>query len=245
MNDDLQTLLQSHFKATEAKRRTQQFVSWCQALDQASPRFKPRVKGSLVADIELQPHRWLSAGLDILRSAHATSYLQLMNGKRGEALQSYLPYSVFLAGTELFLKGMWLCRRASCRRVGHASYVNERVRRGIDQELRSHGHDLLKLIARLRRLGRYRSDPTTLRFLRRISAIVRLYYFPLYQSDQTGSWATARYPKRFYNDHARTARANALNSYPDQHLVVSLFEPMERHLDNLWQLRIGLMKPSK
>jgi hypothetical protein len=245
MDAELTNAVRAHLEAAEAKRRASEFQAWCDSLDRISPRFKPKLKGRFTADTELQPHRWLNAGMDILRSAHVTSRVQLMDGRPGEPLQSFLPYSVFQAGAELFLKGMWLCRFPACRRVAQDSYVNGQVRQRFDKRLRGQGHDLLKLVSRLKRVSRYRSDPVTLRFLHRVSAIIRQYYYPLYQADRLGSWAGARYPKRFYDDQARVARANAWLSFPEQRLVIGLFDPMERHLDNLWQVRAGLMQAKK
>ena len=245
MDDELMEALKKHLAEEEAKRRAREIQSWCAVLDATSPSFRPRLKDGFVAHTELQPHRWLTAGMDVLQSAHVTSRVQLMDGQQGEPLQSFLPYSVFQSGTELFLKGMWLCRFPSCRRVAQGSYANEAVRRRFDQRLREQGHDLLKLIARLKRVSRYRSDPTTMRFLHRISAIIRRFYFPLYQADRIRSWAAARYPKRFYDDKKKVGRANALVSFPDQRLVLALFAPMPRHLEGLWQLRQGLIHARK
>jgi hypothetical protein len=241
MNTELTDGLKAHIKASEAKRRAREFEAWCGALDRISARFKPRLKNGFIAGVELQPHRWLSAAMDILRSANVISRVQLMDGGQGEPMRSFLPYPVFLSGAEIFLKGMWLCRFPACRRVAQNSYVNEPFRRRIDGQLRKQGHDLLKLISRLKRVARYRVDPVTMKFLHRVSAVVRQYHFPLYKADRAWSWSAARYPKRFYNDHARTSRANALQSFPDQRLVIALFDPMERHLDDLWQIRSGLV----
>jgi len=176
--------------------------------------------------------------LDILRSAHVTGYVQLMGGQQGEPLQCFLPYSVFQAGAEVFLKGMWLCQFPSCRQVSHTSYISLGLRQTVDRKLRRQGHDLLKLIGCLKRIKCYRADPKSTQFLNRISAIVRLYYFPLHQAGRA-SWANARYPKRFYNDHEKQGHADGFTSYPDQRLVYGLFKPMARHLDQLWNLRRG------
>jgi hypothetical protein len=234
----------NELKARKAKHEAEQFRAWCAMLDGMPPRVKRRLKPGYLAAVELQPHRWLSAGIDLLRSAHVTGYVQLMNGQQGEPLQSFLPYSVFQAGTEVFLKGMWLCQFPSCRRVAHASYVGIQSRKRIDDRLRQQSHDLLKLIGRLRRVKRYREDVKSMQFLRRISAITRLYYFPVHQAGR-GSWATARYPKRFYNDVRKEGHADGYNSYPEQRLVQALFAPMSHHLDGLWNLRRGLLESRK
>ncbi len=147
---------------------------------------------------------------------------------------------MFLSGAEIFLKGMWLCQFPACRRIRHNSYVNEAFRKRYFLRLKSHGHDLLRLIGRLRRLRVYRNDPVTMRFLERLSAIIRMYYYPLYQADK--NWASARYPKRFYDDREKIGASDAVNSYPNQWLVIGLFRPMETHLDRLWGLRHNLQK---
>jgi hypothetical protein len=241
MSAELTDELKAHFKASEAKRRAKKVEAWCDALGRTSSRFRPRLKGGFTAGVELQPLRWLAEGMAILRSANVLSRVQLMDGRQGESMQSILPYPVFLAGTELFLKGMWLCRFPACRRVARNSYVSEPFRRRINRQLRNQNHDLLKLISLLKRVARYRADPATLRFLHRVSTIVRQFYLPIDKANRAWSWAAARYPIRLYNDQARTGRANALQSFPDQRLVIDLFGPMERHLDELWQLRPGLL----
>lgn len=241
MADPLEIAVHQELKKRAEKNRRDEVAKWCAFLDQASPRTKRRLKKGFIADVEVQPHRWFSAGLDILQSAHVTSRVQLMNGEQGEPMQSFLPYSVFQSGAEVFLKGMWLCQFPACRRVAHTSYVGPRLRRSVDRRLRDQGHDLLKLIGRLRRIRRYRADPTSMKFLARVSAIIRLFYFPLHQAGR-GSWATARYPKRFYYDTAKAASADGFSSYPDQRLVLALFTHMSRHLDQLWNLRRGLLR---
>lgn len=241
MSDDLTLALRKELRIRKTMRRNEELRVWYETLDRVPQTARLRLKENYVADVELQPHRWLSGGLDILRSAHVTSYVQLMDGQPGEPLQSFLPYSVFQAGAEVFLKGMWLCRFPACRRVAHTSYVRPSLRQSIDARLRRQGHDLLKLVGRLKRVKRYRDDPKSMQFLFRISTIVRLYYFPIYKSGR-GSWATARYPKRFYHDLGKKGHADGFNSYPDHRLVYALFFAMSQHLDQLWRLRRGLIK---
>jgi hypothetical protein len=145
-------------------------------------------------------------------------------------------------GTELFLKGMWLCQFDDCRKVAHSDYVAEATRRNYAQGLRNLGHDLLKIIGELRLVGNYINSPSVLTFLARIEAIVRNFYFPLYAADKhSREWANSRYPKRFYNDSNASGRADAFQSYPEQRLIVRLFEPIEAELDKIWLLRNGLL----
>ncbi len=247
MEDDAELIaaVKKELADREARQRAADFQLWCAALDAIPKRRKPRIKGNYVAEIELQPHRWLTAGMNNLKSAHVTSHVQFMDGVQGPPLQSFLPYPVFLAGTELFLKGMWLCRFPSCRRVSHKSYVSPKLRGRFNKRLKDLGHDLLALIRVLKHVKKYRTDLLTMRFLNRVATIIRDFYYPLYQADRLGSWAAARYPKRFYDDQNREATADALQSFPDQRYVIDLFAPMERHLDNLWQLRRGLIEARK
>lgn len=240
MADELMNALNEHRRKDREKRRAQEFAAWCARWDSAPPRVRRRLKRGVVADLELQPHRWLSAGLDLIRSAHVTSRVALFDGQQGEPMQSYLPYGVFQFGTELFLKGMFLCRYPACRRVAQNAYVSMAARQRISRKLRGLSHDLLRVIARLKRAGKYRDDAKTMQFLRRISAIIRLDYYPLHVTH--GRWADARYPKRFYDDLTQEGHADALQSYPEQRVLLALFEPMERHIDQLWNLRCDLLK---
>jgi hypothetical protein len=240
MADPLMNALNDHLREERGKRNAQEFAAWCSHWDGAPPRARRRLKRGVVADLELQPHRWLSAGLDLIKSAHVTSRVALFEGKEGEPMQSYLPYGVFQFGTELFLKGMFLCQYPACRRVAQNAYVPMEVRQRIFEKLRSLSHDLLRVIARLKRVRKYRDDKPTMLFLRRISAIIRLDYFPLHVT--RSRWADSRYPKRFYDDLAKKGHADSHQQYPEQRVLLALFEPMERHVDQLWRLRRGLIE---
>lgn len=223
--------------ATQEKR----FQDWCAELDRLPTNYVPQLKENFKPDIELQPKRWLGHAMDIIESAHVTARVQLMGGVQGEAFSSFLPYPIFQMGAETFLKGMLLCRFTQCRRVAQNSYVNPATRQRYLRRLKNYGHDLLKLIRHLRRISPYRCDDTARKFLRRVEAITRCYYHPLYEADR-GSWAAARYPKRFYDDHAHTAGADAMKSFPQQSSVLRLFRDMDRHLDEHWQITCGLAK---
>lgn len=164
-----------------------------------------------------------------------------MNGEKGAPISSFLPYPTFQMGTEIFLKGMWLSQFEECRKLAHADYATPAARQRYSKSLHSLGHDLLKILGQLRLVTEYQLNPDALQFLTRVEAIIRRYYFPLYAADKKSrEWANSRYPKRFYNDAAQVGKADALQSYPQQRLVVGLFMPMERHLDKMWSLRAGL-----
>ncbi len=225
------------------KRNEKEFLDWCVELAALPEDYELKLKDGVKADIELQPFRWMSHGLDLLRSSKGIGAVQLMNGRQGPFLDSYLPYQVFQMGTEIFLKGMWLCQFDDCRHLAHEGYVGADKRRNYVERLKNDlGHDLLKIIATNREIPRYQADPTTMRFLKIVEGVVRCFYFPLYQADKRGNhWAHSRYPKRFYKDTDQEGCAAALQSYPRQWLIVKLFEPMETHVDHLWQLRAGLL----
>lgn len=74
-----------------------------------------KLKGKLIADVDLQPLRWMSEGLQLIDSFHGTVHIQLRDGVQGEPLNRMLHYPVFQTGSELFLKGMWLCKFPRCR----------------------------------------------------------------------------------------------------------------------------------
>lgn len=68
--------------------------------------------------------------------------------------------------------------------------------------------------------------------------MIRWYYFPLYKADKPKArWAYSRYPKRFYNDDTRTARADSLSRYPQQTMVARLFQEEKDRVGRLWNLR--------
>ena len=229
----------------EKDRRAKEFKTWCEQLDRVPKGYTLKLKDGLIPDLELQPWRWISRGIEILQSTHVVSRVRHLGGREGEPIQSVLPYPVFLSGAELFFKGMWLCRFPACRRVAQKGYLNIRTRRKHDNLLRGLGHDLIGLIKANRRILAYRRDPVSLAFLKRVEALVRCFYYPLVDADKKSGWAVARYPKRFYNDSSRQGYADGLISLPQQRLVLQLFEPMESHLDRLWQLRRGLIERQK
>lgn len=226
----------------EARRRAEAYSSWCRDLDALPGDFELRLKDGLQADVELQPFRWMGLGLDLLQSSKGTIAVQHFDGSQGPFLDSFLPYPVFQMGAEIFLKGMWLCQFEDCRALADRGHIDAAKRRAYIERLKNElGHDLLKGVAANRQIPQYQADATVMRFLKIVEGVVRRFYFPLYQADKRGNhWAHSRYPKRFYNDSSREGRADAFQSYPQQWLIVRLFEPMERHVDKLWGLRAGL-----
>jgi hypothetical protein len=201
----------------------------------------------LKADLELQPARWLRLGLDLIQSSKVIAHVQLSNGYQARPDSSLLRYPVFQMGTEIFLKGMWLCHFEDLRLLTANSYIDDATREHytdrLARKLPGHpllGHDLLKIINLLRKIRRYRTDPPTMHFLKHVNSVTRYYYFPFYKADKGPSrWANARYPKRFYDDKRRVGRADAFQSYPPQDYIAELFEEMKRHLHRFWNLPVG------
>lgn len=229
------------------KQVDKDYAEWCDYLASLPADFEFKLKDGFVADIELQPLRWISLGIDLLRSSRGTVAVKLMNGRQGPFRDSFLTYPVFQMGAELFLKGMWLCQFEECRQLTHHSYIDASKRKRYTEQLKDElGHDLLKSIAANQQIPKYHADAMVLRFFEIVRGVVRRSYYPLYEADKRGNhWAHSRYPKRFYKDGTQEGRADAFQSYPHQWLVVRLFEEMEKHLDQLWQLRAGLLTKPK
>lgn len=227
------------------KADEKEFSDWCNKLCDLPEDFELRVKGGLQADLELQPARWMNLGLNLLQSSKVIAHVQLSNGVQGPSLSSFLSYPVFQMGAEIFLKGMWLCQFEELRHVMLDSYIESAVRdhyaaRLGKEQLQGYerlGHDLLRIIEVLRDVSDYQNDAASLRFLRIVEGIIRSHYFPFCKADKGPSrWANARYPKRFYDDIKRVARADAYTSYPQAELIARLFEEAKNHLHDLWDL---------
>jgi hypothetical protein len=241
MSENLIEMVKAELIKLEKSQRMAEFSQWCAMLDATASDMKPVLKDELIADIELRPLRWLAAGLDLLKSQVITAQVALMSGEKGAPISSFLPYPTFQMGTEIFLKGMWLCQFEDCRSVAHSDYVSSTVRKNRSEGLRDLGHDLLRMIQQLRSVKEYQAAPDVLQFLVRVEAVIRQFYFPLYEADKKSrEWANSRYPKRFYNDRRKIGKADAFRSYPQQRLIVGLFEPMKHHLDTMWSLRAKL-----
>lgn len=242
--------MQELYRSMEQDARKEQekrFAAWGAELEALPADFELKFKDGLQADVELQPFRWMGLGLNLLHSSKGTVTVQHFDGRQGPFLDSFLAYPVFQMGTEIFLKGMWLCQFADCRSLADHGYIDATKRRDYIDRLKNElGHDLLKGIAANRQIPQYQADAAVMRFLKIVEAIVRRFYFPLYQADKRGNhWAHSRYPKRFYKDSAQEGHADSFQSYPQQWAIVKLFQPMEKHLDHLWHLRAGLIAQIK
>ena len=241
MDDELLTALRTELKSREERNKVAAFKSWLASLEQSAVTRPPGLKAGFIADTELQPLRWMDAGMDLLESQKVAAWVELMDGQKGPPLQSFLPYPAFQMGAEIFLKGMWLCQFDECRMLAQKGFLSPDVRGRHGKALKNLGHDLLKVIDALRGIPQYQQDVKTMTFLTRVVGIIHGYYFPLYAADKA-PWAASRYPKRFYDDAAKTGAAEALKSYPQQWLVVRLFEPMKTHIDRIWRITPGLIR---
>ena len=235
-HDVLQLIMEDNRRDGEER-----FNTWCDYLLCLPTDLELKPKFGEV-DIELQPLRWMSAGIDLIQSRKITAHVQLTDGVQGPAMGSYLPYPVFQMATELFLKGLWLCQYAECREITDSSYLDADKRDGYSSKLRSEelGHDLIKILGQACTIPEYRSDPSAVRFLELVERIVRRYYFPPYVADKRTRWANSRYPKRVYDDLKQKAQAESYAEYPEAEWIETLFQRMEQDADRIWQLRAGL-----
>jgi hypothetical protein len=239
-DDDVSSSVLRLINGENQEQQAKEFQAWCTALEALPPDFELKLAGNLKADIELQPFRWMSSGIDFIESAKVTARVELTDGVQGPVLSSYLPYGVFHMGTEIFFKGMWLCQYTQCRSIGEKHYVDAQTRAGYGDGIKNLGHDLIKIVGALRRITEYQTA-SMLRFLKIVEGIVRQYYFPLYEADKRTRWADSRYPKRFYDDFAGIAHADNLHRYPQQELIVRVFKEAETEVDKLWGLRDKLI----
>ncbi len=242
MDDETISEVKRILAEKEKLNRAASFKAWCADMDGTPHRWKPTIKAGCVVDIELQPHWWLGEGVELINCRHIDSQVALMDGAKGAVMSSHLPYAVFLAGVESFLKGMYLCRFAECRRIATPGYISPKRREVHLQVLKTFGHNLQNLIKALKRLKAYRTDVSCMRFLNIIDGAVRRFYYPLDAADKNYGWATARYPKRFYNDKTKHGRADSYRSFPQQEFIAQLFEWMDRYLEKKWDLRRGLIE---
>ncbi len=229
--------------ATRQRReKAAQLRAWREEMAQTPRSWTPTIKGGYIVHIELQPHWWLREGVTLIECQHIDSQVNLMDGKKGPVMDSHLPYPVFLAAAESFLKGMYLCRFPECRRIAFHGYIRPKRREHHLGKLKTFGHNLPKLIRALRRVKAYRTDTECSQFLAILEGVTRRYYYPLRDADENHGWATARYPKRFYNEETKDGRAEGLRTFPQHENVAALFKEMERYLDKKWSLRDRLRR---
>ena len=245
MDDSLIADVKKIFADREKQRNAKEIAAWCAEVEATPRSWKPALKAGYVADMELQPHWWLSEGVTLINCRHVDGEVELMDGAKGPVFSSHLPFPVFLAAAESFLKGMHLCRYPECRRIASRGYIQVKRREKYLRIMKDFGHHLPNLIKANKRIKAYRTDVECMQFLNRLDALVRRFYYPLHAADKNYGWATARYPKRFYNDQTKHGAADGLRSFPQQEFVARLFKAMERYLDKKWSLRRGLIERRK
>lgn len=242
MTTDLKESVMRIIQERNRREDEEEFQKFCEELLSLPEDLELVPKKNFKADIELQPLRWMNLGIDLLKSRRVTGHIQLADGIEGPETDSYLPYPVFQMATEIFLKGMWLCKYAECRELLDSSYVDSTGRTKYHDKLGSKGlgHDLLKIVNAVREIPAYQTDTPTMRFLELVERIIRVFYFPPYEADKRSRWADNRYPKRVYDDTARRAQAESFQSYPRAEWIEKLFRKMEEDADRLWNLRSEL-----
>ena len=247
VNGDLKENVLRIINERNRRDEEQEFNDWCDYLLSLPAGLEFMPKGNFKADIELQPLRWTSLGIDLIQSSKVTARVELAGGVQGPPMSSYLPYPVFQIGAEIFLKGIWLCQFPECRALTHSSYIDSDKRQKYLKKLGSNGlsHDLLKVIDEVRRIPEYWRRPSIMRFLKLVERIVRRYYFPPYDADKRTRWADTRYPKRVYEDVVHVSSAEGLTSYPQARWIETLFRQMEEDVDHLWQLRAEVSARTK
>jgi hypothetical protein len=240
MPTDLEESLMRIVKERNQRNDEREFQQFCQYLLSLPADLELAPKDNFKADIELQPLRWMSLGIDLLKSRRVTGHVQLAGGIQGPEINSYLRYPVFQIATEIFLKGMWLCQYADCRELTASSYMGPNKRESYSEVLKNLGHDLLVVLDKVRGISEYQQTPSIIRFLDLVERTIRAYYFPPYEADKRTRWADCRYPKRVYDDTAQKAAADSFHSYPRANWIEKLFEQAERDIDDMWQLRRGI-----
>jgi hypothetical protein len=185
--------------------------------------------------IELQPFSWIKLGLDLINSRKATGTIQLFEGVSGADYGAYLPYPVFLVGTEIFLKGMWLYQHKECRKLKSDSYVAQNIRDKYLDEIKniSPKHNLLKIISKVEEIETYQRDESVKRFLKILTGIIKTYYAPLFVNDS--AWANERYPRRFYNDLKQISKKEALKEFPEYIFISRMFTENAEQIRKLWK----------
>ena len=93
-------------------------------------------------------------------------------------------------------------------------------------------HNLIGIIDACKKL--YKDDENSLKFLNRLNAIIRMYYYPLYKNRT--DWAAVRYPVRFYNDNIKESKPRGFLQFPPQRMFNQLLCDQKTHLVNKWEM---------
>lgn len=116
----------------------------------------------------------------------------------------------------------------------------------INKQFKKLGHHLLEILTHVRATSEYQQDDTIRQFLKRLEALIRTGYFPVYTPiSKSSPWAFSRYPAWFYDDQSKKSKVNAVISYPQQWLIKKLFEPIKPRVDQIWNITSGLRQKLK
>lgn len=224
-------------KRQEQMKREKQYQAWCNQFASPSSDCGRKLKGGYIADVELQPDRWIRHGLDLIGSRKGFGTIQLSDGVQGADFRAYLPYPVFQMGVEIFLKGMWLYQHVECRKIQSDTYIPKERRDYYSKKLRnlSKEHNVLKLIRRVQKIEIYSQDAVLLRFFKIVGCVSKMFYLPVTNSKYC--WADERYPKRFYKDSLKRAGADSFKSYPDHWFISRLFAEAAERLEFIWTMQ--------
>ena len=206
-NNSFDAKIMQVIKRNQREKREGDFKKLCGYFESFPAGYSRKLKGGFVADIELQPWRWIQYGLELLGSRRASGTIHLPDGQEGPDLRAYLPYPVFQMGTEVFLKGMWLYQFKECRDLNDRSYVSIETRHKYLRDIKniSKAHDLIEIIQHVTKIACYSEDTQLSQFLKIVTGICQEYYLPV--TDSKMPWADERYPKRFYDDSSKAAGA--------------------------------------
>ena len=127
-DDDTEDFVRIIKKMKEANE-DREFKNWCSYLEDLPADHTRIPRDGFKADVELQPHRWLSEGVRLIESFKGSAHVQHMDGVEVEPMQKFLYYPVFQMGTEIFLKGMWLCQFEECRKLKHCGHIGGAYRK--------------------------------------------------------------------------------------------------------------------
>jgi len=241
-NENLDNTLEGVIE--ELSRREQldldeKYRFWCGRFASLPENSNRKLKDGLIAQVELQPWRWVQHGLDLIGSRKGFGTIKSTGSQQGPDFQAYLPYSVFQMGAEVFLKGMWLYQHDECRNLKSDTYTTQERREYFLEESKnlSRNHDLLEIIRHVESIAAYKQDAWLTRFLKIVGGISKTYYLPV--TNSKNRWADERYPKRFYNDVSRRSAADAHRSYPEHWPISRLFAEAGARLESLWKTRVA------
>lgn len=226
----------------------QDFENFCNYLDAVPLDLTKSLEGNLVAGVDLNPMTWMEYGVRLIDSFESSAFVQLGGGQQGKPMNKTLHYPVFQMGCEQFLKGMWLAKKLTDEDVKFGAYTDVSIRNKINKTLKNEigGHNLLTLLDTVHQIDEYKEDGSINTFLVRLNALIRDFYFPLYEPcDRSFSWAYSRYPVAFYDSAQKKRETLGFCELPPQTVIKKLFKPIPDKIDKLWKITEYLIKDSK